>query len=113
MDGAQALHHAGKAGGELPDFSQAHVRRGKEQWKEAPRHPVVEVVHEARLADARQVPIEHSRLPEHLLRLRGLDGSTLQLRFLRGMAGGLTDGERGEEEPGSDEHDPGIEGLRP
>ena len=53
-------------GGERADLREVHPRRREEEREETPRHAVVQVVDEARLADAREVPVEQRRAPEDL-----------------------------------------------
>src|SRR5262249_7761729 len=73
-------------GGQPADSLEGQPRGCVEQRKQSPRHPVVEIVNEARLAHRRQVAIV-KRSAEEDLALRDLTRGLLVLfRFLPGMA---------------------------
>src|SRR2546427_3421600 len=52
--------------GEDTDATEAHVRGREEEREETPRHSVVEVVDQPRLADAREVAVAQRRPPEDI-----------------------------------------------
>jgi hypothetical protein len=97
------------------DLFDVHVRGREEQGEEAPRHAIVEIVDQARLADAREVSIAQGRAPEDLALVEL--GCGCSVRVQRRLVGDvmlrLAHDECRQPEPGGDEADAEIERLRP
>src|SRR5438477_466535 len=78
--------------GEDTDATEAHLRGRKEERKETPRHSVVEVVDQPRLADAREVAVAQRGPPEDIA--RPVVVVLAQARLERGMRLCVADGQR-------------------
>src|SRR5207237_9819506 len=77
--------------GEDTDATEAHLRGRKEERKETPRHSVVEVVDQPRLADAREVAVAQRGPPEDIARPVVV---LAEARLERGMRLRVADGQR-------------------
>ena len=94
----------------VPIWVEVQPGRREEQREQAPRHPVVEIVDEASLADARQVAIAEGGVPEDA-RVRGAVRWYCPIRPRRAPT--VSRARERQTEARRDEGDTEIEGLRP